>query len=364
MEIDMATPRDYYEVLGVSKNATMDEIKKAYRELALRYHPDRVPSHQKKEAEEKFKEISEAYAVLSDDQKRSLYDQQGHSGINRNYAYEDLFRGADFSGFEDLTGSGGGGLFEQLFGDIFGTRRKSRSSRAKEAHLGRDMEVYLSISLEEAAKGTERTLHVPRLELCKNCGGSGAEPGSSKPSCAACKGSGKVLVSSGVFQMAQPCSVCKGEGAIIQKPCRACQGEKSVRETAKITVRIPAGVNNGSRLRLKGEGELGGDLYAEVQVRPHSVFERSDDDLITEISIDLGKAILGSEVKVPTLEGKVTMTIPPGTQSGKIFRLRGKGIPHLNGKGSGDELVRIMVEIPAPQDLSPRQRKLDRKSVV
>jgi molecular chaperone DnaJ len=359
----MSTKRDYYEVLGVKKSASLDEIKKAYRELALRYHPDRVPHEQKKEAEEKFKEISEAYAVLSDSNKRALYDQYGHSGIDQRYAYEDIFKGADFSSvFQDLGDFGlGGGLFDEIFSDlgfdIFGGRQRARSSRLRR---GRDLEIALDITLEEAATGVEKTITVPRYEICSTCSGSGAKPGTKKIACPQCKGSGRTVVSSGFFQLAQTCSRCGGEGSIMQTPCPGCRGEGRQKVTRKIKVKIPPGVDTGSSLRIRGEGEAGaagkGDLHVVIEVRPHTVFERHENDILTEITISLSKAILGSEVEVPTLNGKVSMKIPSGTQSARIFRLKGKGIPDLHGRGVGDELVKVNVEI--PRYLTPEQRKL------
>ena len=357
-----STKRDYYEILGVKKSATLDEIKKAYRELALSYHPDRVPHEQKKEAEEKFKEISEAYAVLSDASKRALYDQYGHSGIDQKYAYEDIFKGADFSSvFEGLGDFGvGGGLFDEIFSDlgfdIFGARG-SRSSRGRR---GRDLEISVSISLEEAASGIEKTITVPRYEVCSTCGGSGAKPGTKKITCPQCRGSGRTVVSNGFFQMAQTCQRCQGQGSVIQTPCSDCRGEGRARVTRKIKVKIPPGVDTGSHLRIRGEGETGsagkGDLYVIIEVESHPVFQRHENDILTEINISLTKAILGGSVEVPTLNGHVQMKIPAGTQAGRIFRLREKGIVDVHGRGIGDELVRVNVEI--PQRLTSEQRRL------
>jgi len=358
----MATKRDYYEILGVKKSATLDEIKKAYREMALRYHPDRVPHEQKKEAEEKFKEISEAYAVLSDSQKRALYDQYGHAGIDQRYAYEDIFKGADFSSvFEGLSDFGfGENLFDEIFSDlgfdIFGGRGR-RGARARRGH---DLEVAIDIALEEAATGVERTITLPRYESCSTCEGSGVKPGTKKITCSQCKGSGRSVRGGGGFYIEQPCSRCGGEGSIIQTPCANCHGQGRVKVARKIKVKIPAGVDTDSHLRIRGEGEAGtagrGDLYVIIEVRQHPVFTRHDNDILTEINIGLSKAILGGEVEVSTLDGKVSMKIPPGTQSGKIFRLREKGIADLHGRGKGDELVRVNVEIPTR--LTSEQRKL------
>jgi molecular chaperone DnaJ len=356
------TKRDYYEILGIKKNVTLDEIKKAYRELALRYHPDRVPSEQKKEAEEKFKEISEAYAILSDSQKRALYDQYGHSGIDQRYAYEDIFKGADFSSvFEGLGDFGlGGGIFDEIFSDLGFDIFGSRSRRPSRQRRGRDLEIAVAITLEEAATGTEKTINVPRYEVCLTCGGSGAKPGTKKVSCPQCRGSGRIVVSSGFFQLAQTCSRCGGEGTIIQTPCPDCRGEGRTKVTRKIKVKVPSGVDTGSHLRIRGEGEAGmagrGDLYVILEVEAHPVFQRHNNDILTEITISLSKAILGAEIEVPTLNGKVKMKITAGTQSGRIFRLKGKGIPDLHGRGCGDELVRVTVEI--PKSLTPQQRRL------
>lgn len=359
----MSTKRDYYEILGVKKSASLDEIKKAYREMALRHHPDRVPHEQKKEAEEKFKEISEAYAVLSDSQKRALYDQYGHAGIDQKYAYEDIFKGADFSSvFRDMGDFGfGGNIFEEIFGDlgfdIFGGR-SSRSSGAR--RRGRDLQISVSITLEEAATGTQKSVTVPRYEACSACSGTGAKPGTRKITCPQCKGSGRTVVSSGFFQLAQTCSRCGGQGSVIQSPCPDCRGDGRMRVARKIKVKIPAGVDTGSHLRIRGEGEVGtsgqGDLYVIIEILPHSVFERHGNDIVTETSISLTKAVLGGEIDVLTLNGKVMMRIPAGTQSGKIFRLKEKGIPDVHGRGIGDELVRVNVEI--PQRLTPEQRRL------
>jgi len=299
----MSSKRDYYEILGVKKTATKEELKKAYRELALRHHPDRVSADKKKEAENTFKEISEAYAVLSDPQKRTLYDQHGHSGIDQKYAYEDLYRGTDFgSVFEGLGDFGlGGGFLETLFGDLgfdlFGSRgRKQRGSSGNGAsRRGRDVEFTVTVTLEEAYRGTEKTIQVQRDAVSRT-----------------------------------------------------------------LAVTIPPGVDTGSRLRIKGEGEAGqggrGDLFAVIEIPPHRIFQRNGSDLQVELSVSLPRAILGTEIRVPTLDGEVTMKVPSGTQSGSIFRLRGKGMPHLKGRGTGDELVRVNVEI--PRRLTERQREL------
>ena len=359
-----ATKRDYYEILGAQKNATLDGIKKAYRELALRYHPDRVPHEQKKEAEEKFKEISEAYAVLSDSQKRALYDQYGHSGIDQQYAQEDIFKNADFSSvFQDLGDVGmGGGLFDEIFSDLgydfFSGSRSAKSSGAR--RRGRDLQISVSITLEEAARGTEKTITVPRYEACPACSGTGAKPGTKRVSCPQCKGSGRTIVSKGFFQLAQTCSRCAGEGSAIQSPCSECQGQGRVKFTRKIKVKVPAGVDTGSNLRVRGEGEAGavskGDLYVILEVIANPIFQRHDNNILTEVNISLSKAVLGGDIIVPTLSGNVDMKIPAGTQSTSIFRLKGKGMPDLHGRGMGDELVKVNVEI--PRRLNSQQIKL------
>ncbi|MDD5166324.1 MAG: molecular chaperone DnaJ [Candidatus Omnitrophica bacterium] len=350
-------------MLGVQKSATLDQIKKAYRELALKYHPDRVPHEQKKEAEEKFKEISEAYAVLSDSEKRALYDQYGHSGIDQKYAYEDIFKGADFSGvFRDMGDFGvGGGLFDEIFSDlgydVFGRGSGHRGGRSRR---GRDLQVATDKTLEEAAFGTEKIIILPRYEICTTCSGSGAKPGSKKITCPQCRGSGHTVASNGFFQLTQTCPRCGGEGSMTQTPCPDCRGEGRIKQTHKIKVKIPAGVDTGSHLRVRGEGEAGtaghGDLYVIIEVKPHAVFQRHHNDILTEVAISLAKAILGGEIEVPTLDAKVTMKIPSGTQSGRVFRLKEKGIPDVHGRGKGDELVKVDVEIPT--HLTAEQRRL------
>ena len=360
----MSTKRDYYEILGVAKNASAEDVRKSYREMALKFHPDRVPAEQKKEAEERFKEVSEAYAVLSDSAKRDLYDKYGHSGIDQKYAQEDIFKGADFSSiFRDMGGGFGSGssIFEEIFGDLgfdIGGSRHSRSQSAR--RRGRDLQIAINITLEEAARGVEKVITVPRYETCAVCGGSGAKPGTKKSTCPQCKGSGRTVVSNGFFQMAQTCSRCGGEGSIIQSVCPDCRGEGRVRVTKKIKVKIPAGVDTGSQLRVRQEGEAGvssrGDLYVIIEVAAHNIFERHHNDIATSVNISMAKAVLGGEVEVPALDGRLTMKVPAGTQCGKTFRLKGKGLPDLYGREIGDELVRVNIEIPSK--LSSRQKQL------
>ncbi|MBI4436431.1 MAG: molecular chaperone DnaJ [Candidatus Omnitrophica bacterium] len=344
----MTTKRDYYEILGVGKSASAEEIKKAYRQLALKHHPDRNQGN-KKEAEEKFKEISEAYAVLSDPQKRSVYDQVGHAGFDQRYTTEDIFRGADFSSiFEDL--GFGGSLFEDLFEGmgLFGSRSQRRSGPSAGRNLGYELE----ITLREAASGVEKTIHVPRLETCNSCSGEGTKAGTKRKNCPRCQGRGQVVSQAGFFSIAQTCPQCRGEGSLITDPCTACRGEGRVEVDRKIRVKIPPGVDTGSRLRISGEGGAGtrsgrrGDLYVSIAVQPDKVFERHGDHLLCELPVGFVQATLGTEAEVPTLDGKVRMKIPPGTPSGKIFRLKGRGIPSLDGYGRGDQHVRVVVSIP------------------
>ena len=360
----MSVKGDYYDILGVPKTASLDEIKKAYREMALKFHPDRVPAEEKKSAEDKFKGISEAYAVLSDASKRDLYNQYGHSGIDQKYAQEDIFKGADFSSiFREMGGGSGGGgsIFEELFGDLGFDISGSRQSRSQSSRRrGRDLQIAIEITLEEAAGGVERIITVPRYETCAVCSGSGAKPGSKKTVCSQCKGAGKTVVSNGFFQMAQTCSRCGGEGSIIGTACLECRGEGRVKVTKKIKVKIPAGVDNGSQLRVRAEGEAGlnsrGDLYVVIEVREHAIFQRHNNDIATSVNISLTKAILGGEVEVPALDGKLTMKIPTGTQCGKTFRLNGKGMPDLHSREIGDELVKVNIEIPTR--LTAQQKQL------
>lgn len=345
--------RDYYEVLGVERDATDQEIKSSYRKMAMRYHPDKNPGN--KEAEEKFKEAAEAYSVLSDSQKRTQYDHFGHQAMN---GFGGGFSGFDptiFSEFSDILGDFFG------FGDVFGTggpgRRRSASQR------GADLRYDLQISFEEAAFGVKTKIRVPRLEVCKECGGSGAQKGSGPTTCAQCQGRGQVRYQQGFFSISRTCGQCRGTGQVINNPCRQCRGEGRVQSEKTLEVKIPAGVDNGSRLRISGEGEGGayggaaGDLYVVVYVKEHPYFEREGSDLHCVIPISVTQAALGSEIKVPTLDGtEETLKIPEGTQAGATFRIRGKGIPFLNGRGRGDLFVTTRVTI--PQKLSREQRRL------
>ena len=350
--------RDYYEVLGVSRSASKDEMKNAYRKLALQYHPDR---NKTPEAEERFKEISEAYAVLSDEQKRQQYDQLGHSGIDGRYTREDIFRGVDFSDvFRDM-GSGFGGvdsIFEMFFG--------GRGAHEYRPQRGADIRYDLEISLEEVATGTRTQIEVPRIEKCTTCNGSGAEPGTSPETCSDCEGTGQVQHSrsSGFARFVQivPCDKCHGRGIIIESSCSECRGSGNVQRTRTINVKVPPGVETGTSLRMESQGEAGpedgpsGDLYVVVHVRPHQEFEREGPDIITEATVNIAQAALGGEIDVPTLTSKVRLKIPSGTQTGTMFKLKGRGLPKMRGFGHGDELVRVLVEV--PRKLSSKQKSL------
>jgi len=356
----MTTKRDYYEILGIQKGVGATEVKRAYRSLALKYHPDRVSPDKKKDAEDKFKEISEAYAVLSDPQKKTQYDQFGHAGIDSRYSSEDIFRSADFGSiFEDLGVSGG--IFEDIF-DSFGLFGGGSSRRRGGPSRGRSLEFEIEISFEEAAFGVKKTIAVPRNETCSVCKGEGTKPGTRKVTCPACKGKGQILQSAGFFSIRQTCSGCRGEGKIIKNPCTRCFGTGMYRATKKIEVTIPAGVDTGSRLRMQGEGEAGpnagprGDLYIYIHVKDHAIFDRHGYDIICEVPVSFPLAALGGEIDIPTLNGNVTMKIPEGTQSGRVFRLSGKGIRRLRGYGTGDELVKIIVE--TPTHLNSEQRRV------
>ncbi len=352
----MAEKRDYYEVLGVQKNASKDEIKDSYRKLAMQYHPDRNKSP---EAEEKFKEISEAYAVLSDDEKRQQYDTLGHAGFDQRYTREDIFRGADFDSiFRDL---GFGDLFRAFFGGGFGG-----GGFGERINRGQDIGYDLEITLEEAARGVEKEIEVPRTEKCDVCHGTGASPGTQARTCPRCNGAGKVQnmrkSSFAMYVQVVPCPTCRGKGVLIDSPCKNCRGTGVVRRRRRISVKIPAGIDEGYQLRLRGEGEAApnggetGDLYVVVHVKPNDLFLREGDDLMHVLIVSFPTAALGGEVNVPTLEGPTTMRIHPGTQPGETIQLKGKGMPHFRGYGRGDLLVRIGVSV--PNRLTSRQKEL------
>lgn len=350
--------KDYYEILGVAKNATPQQIKKAYRSLALKYHPDRVATEKKKEAEERFKEISEAYAVLSDAQKRQMYDQYGHAGIDQRYTAEDIFRGADFNSIFGEQGLGD--IFSHFFGDsgfdFFGA-----GTRGARPRRGRDIQYEVEITLEEAFSGAHKKITVPRNETCTHCQGSGAKPGSAMKTCPTCRGQGRIATNlGGFFQMTQACSACSGQGKIITEYCPKCNGKGVIRVTRNIDVSVPAGVDSDARLRIRGEGEPGsagsGDLYLYLLVKPHALFKRQGRDIYMELPVSFIMAALGGEVSVPTLHGNVTMKIPEGTQSGKVFRLKGKGMTQLRSNTIGDQYVKVMIQVPSR--LSAEQKKL------
>ena len=356
----MPTKRDYYEVLGVSKSASADELKKAYRKLAMQYHPDRNPDN--KESAEKFKEVCEAYEVLSDTDKRHRYDQYGHDGVKSSFGPGGFDFGRDFThtgDFQDLFENIFGGGFGDIFGGGGGGRRKARNPNA--AQRGDDLRFDLEIDFEEALFGSEREVDLTVSDTCETCGGSGAAAGASREPCRQCGGHGFVVVGGGFIQMRQTCPVCKGEGTIIRNPCKKCAGSGRVKAPRHIALRIPKGVETGSRLRLSGKGESGmrggpaGDLYVVLHVREHDIFQRQDDDLVCTIHISPIVAALGGDIDIPTPDGNARIKLPAGTPNGKVFRLRDKGMPSLNG-GCGDLHVRVEIEVPA--HLSSKQKKV------
>ncbi|MBF0531562.1 MAG: molecular chaperone DnaJ [Candidatus Omnitrophica bacterium] len=353
--------KDYYEILGVEKNADITQIKKAYRSLALRYHPDRVEEKEKKAAEEKFKEISEAYGVLSDAKKREMYDQYGHAGIDQQYTTEDIFRGANFGEFNDIFSSifgGGGGNADSIF-EMFGGGRSSGGGRPRRQSRGRDIQYEIEVTLEEAYQGVARKIQVPRHEFCQDCEGTGAKDGKSLKTCPTCGGQGAVMMSSGFFRMQQTCPACHGQGRTITEYCPKCGGQGAVKITRNIDVNVPPGVDNSSRLRVRHEGEVGaagpGDLYLYVHALEHDIFKREGNDLYMELPIPFVKAVFGGEVAVETLAGEVEMKIPAGTPSGKVFRLKGKGMPDVHQGGTGDLYAKMMIDV--PQKLSADQKR-------
>jgi len=332
--------RDFYETLGVAKNASEDEIKKSYRKLAMKYHPDRNPDS--KESEEKFKEVKEAYEMLTNPEKREAYDRYGHAGVDPN-----MGGGGGFGG-----GAGGfGDAFGDIFGDIFGGGGRGRG-QGPQVYRGADLRYNLEITLEQAAHGFDTTIRVPSWDKCDTCHGSGAKPGTSPVTCSTCAGHGQVRMQQGFFSIQQTCPKCHGTGKIIPEPCAACAGQGRIKRNKTLEVKIPVGIDNGMRIRSSGNGEPGtnggpsGDLYVEIHIKPHSVFQREGDDLHCEMPISFAKAALGGDIEVPTLSGKVSFTIPEGTQSGKTFRLKGKGIKGVRSGFAGDLFCHVAVETP------------------
>ncbi len=340
--------RCYYEVLGIQRNASEAEIKKAYRRLAMKFHPDRNSGEGAEEAERRFKEVKEAYEVLSDSQKRAAYDQFGHAGV------EGAAAGAG--------GFGGGASFSDIFGDVFGDIFGSGRGGRQQVYRGADLRYNLELSLEDAVAGTTVKIKVPTWVPCETCDGSGARKGSAPKTCGTCHGAGQVRLQQGFFSVQQTCPTCQGRGQVIEDPCPACHGQGRVQKTKTLSVKVPPGVDTGDRIRLAGEGEAGesggppGDLYVQVHVREHPIFTRDDANLYCEMPIPFTRAALGGEVEVPTLDGKVKLKIPEGTQTGRMFRLRGKGVKPVRGGPQGDLIVRVVVETPVK--LTSEQRRL------
>ncbi|ABZ77713.1 chaperone protein DnaJ [Shewanella halifaxensis HAW-EB4] len=341
--------RDFYEVLGVGRDASEREIKKAYKRLAMKFHPDRNPGN--KEAEASFKEVKEAYEILTDGDKKAAYDQFGHAGVDPNRGGGGFGGGADF-----------GDVFGDVFGDIFGGGRRGGQ---RQAARGSDLRYNLELSLEEAVRGLTKELRIPTLAACDACDGSGAKKGSSPTTCGTCHGQGQVQMRQGFFAVQQACPTCHGRGKIIKDPCNKCHGEGRVEKSKTLSVKIPAGVDTGDRIRLSGEGEAGeygappGDLYVQVSVREHAIFQRDGNNLYCEVPISFSKAALGGEIEVPTLDGKVNLKIPAETQTGRMFRMRGKGVKSVRSHAVGDLLCKVVMETPV--NLNERQKELLRE---
>ena len=352
----MSQKRDYYEVLGVPKDAAQADIKKAYRKLAMKFHPDQNPDDA--QAEKKFKEAAEAYDIISDPQKRQRYDQFGHQAFAQGGGgggagggftnVEDIF-----SAFGDIFGGGGGG-FSSMFGGGGGRRRGPAR--------GRDLRIVLDLTLEEVDEGVTKTVALKRMESCDTCKGSGAKPGTGTTSCGTCGGQGQVSRSNGLFRMASPCPTCRGAGEVTESPCQPCSGSGGIQSRTEVEIQVPPGVEEGVQLRVTGEGDAGpkgaarGDLYCVIREKEHKVFQRSGPDVLMEAPFSFPQLALGDKIEIPTLRGKVEMTVPAGTQSGKVFRLRGQGLPRMEGRGKGDQLVRAFCEI--PEKLTDRQKEL------
>nr|WP_315185314.1 molecular chaperone DnaJ [uncultured Albidiferax sp.] len=348
--------RDYYEALGVPKNASEDEIKKAYRKLAMKHHPDRNQGDSAKGAEDKFKEIKEAYEMLSDAQKRAAYDQHGFAGVDPN------MRGGP--GAEGFAGGGFAEAFGDIFGDMFGQSRGGRGG-GRQVFRGADLSYAMEVTLEEAARGKEAQIRIPTWEACDTCHGSGAKPGTQAKTCGTCAGQGTVQMRQGFFSVQQTCPTCRGSGKVIPDPCTACSGQGKVKKQKTLEVKIPAGIDDGMRIRSVGNGEPGsnggpsGDLYIEIRTKKHDIFERDGGDLHCSVPVSFVTAALGGEIEVPTLSGKAAIDIPEGTQAGKQFRLRGKGIKGVRDSSPGDLYCHITVETPVK--LTEHQRKLMRE---
>ncbi|MDR1529703.1 MAG: molecular chaperone DnaJ [Burkholderiales bacterium] len=345
--------KDYYEVLGIGRDASENDIKKAYRKLAMKYHPDRNPND--KTAEEKFKDVKEAYEVLTDANKRTAYDQFGHAGVDPNMGGFGGAGAGGFSGFSDAFGN--------IFGEIFG--QGARVNRANAVYRGADLRYNLELTLEDAARGTELKIRVPTQETCETCHGSGAKPGTEPQSCPMCHGQGEVRISQGFFSVQQTCPQCHGLGKIITAPCPACHGAGRVKKSKTLSVKIPEGVDQDDRIRLSGEGEAGinggphGDLYVVIHLKPHPIFRRDGGDLHCEMPISFGAAALGDEIEIPTLDGHAKIKIPAGTQTGQVFRLKEKGIRPVRGTRTGDMYCHVLVE--TPQKLTAKQKELLRE---
>ncbi|QJR14695.1 molecular chaperone DnaJ [Usitatibacter palustris] len=348
----MAQKRDYYEVLGVNKDASDEDIKKAYRKLAMKFHPDRNPDS--KDSEEKFKEAKEAYEILSEAEKRRAYDAYGHAGVSQQMGGGPGPGEAGFGGFAEAFGD--------IFGDIFGGRAGGPRSNV---YRGADLRYNLEISLEQAARGTETKIRIPAMEECETCHGSGAKPGTQPKTCTSCNGQGSVRVSQGFFSIQQTCPTCHGTGRMITDPCTACRGAGRLKKHKTLQVKIPAGIDEGDRIRLAGEGEAGvnggpsGDLYVVIHLQEHGVFQRDGDDLHCEMPVSFGMSALGGEVEIPTLDGHAKIKIPAETQTGQVFRLRGKGIKGVRSSYPGDLLCEIVVETPVK--LTDRQKEILRE---
>ena len=346
----MANKKDFYEILGVNRDASDDEIKKAYRKLAMKFHPDRNPDNPK--AEEQFKEAKNAYEILSDSQKRAAYDQYGHAGVEQQ------------AGMGGAGGAGFGDAFSDIFGDIFGQGRGGGGGRSN-VYRGADLRYNLEISLEDAARGSETKIRIPTMEECEACAGTGAKKGTEPKTCPTCNGHGQVRMQQGFFSIQQTCPKCHGTGRYIASPCLSCHGAARIKSHKTLSIKIPSGIDEGDRIRLTGEGEHGvnggpaGDLYVQMHIKEHAVFTRDHDDLHCEMPVSFTIAALGGEIEIPTLDGVARLKIPPETQSGKIFRLRGKGIKGIRSVGRGDLMCHVVVETPV--NLTATQKELLRE---